>query len=138
MLVTRNTLLLAAVTILLTACHKNSATNSGDDTVVYETTSNNMIWTASGFRVGGQDIDNVIIDVPDLTTISYTYLAVDEKYSTGDWEATTEMDPATAVNNNNGRNIFTVDASRGRTIRVYNFRRRGGPVSIRIRAHRRR
>lgn len=125
--------LFATAIISLTACQKNSTS----DEVVFETTSNDMTWAASGMMVNGQDVGNVIIDVPQLITISYTDLTIDEKYYGADWEDVPSMDPEWAINNNVGRNIYKLDATRGRTIRVYNIRRRGGPVSIRIRAHRR-
>ena len=128
-------LLIAAAIVSLTACQKNSSAPA--DEVVFEATSMDMSWEASGVMAAGQDVENVVVAVPQLITISYDDLTIEEQYSGASWEDVPNMDLALAISNNNGRNIYTIDASRGRTIRVYNFRRRGGPVSIRIRAHRR-
>ena len=133
MLVKKTGLLFTTALIFLAACKKNSS----DETVVFETTSTDQAWTSSGVMAGGRELENVVIDVPQLTTVNYTNLTVEESYSGSVWEEVPAMDLGIAISSNSARNIYTVDASRGRTIRVYNFRRRAALVSIRIRAHRR-
>jgi len=130
----KTSLLLTTAIIFFAACQKNSDTTS----VVFETTSNDQAWVPSGVMADGRDLDNVVIDVPELATIEYSYLSVEERYAGTDWEEISLMGLTIAINSHSDRNIYTVDASRGRTIRVYNFRRRAGTVSIRVRAHRRR
>ena len=149
-----NTTLFLAISFSMMACQKAStgytnnnnngsgSTGSGviiQQTVVFDREFIDQSWIPSGYFIGSNELGYIIIDIPELTHITYYYLSIQQKTASGDWEEVEyRPDVMSAISaymvGSLRQNFYIDEAWQNGRIRIYNPFRRNSPVTVRIRA----
>lgn len=136
------------------ACQKTSSgynsNNSGpapsgggthiEQAIVFEKEFPDQLWSPSGYYyAGANELGYILLTIPELSTIPYYYLSIQQKTTGGSWEelflAPDVMSALYAYALQSLRaNFFIDEAWQNGRIRIYNPFRRMSPITIRVRA----